>query len=463
MHRSSPVLSHCWEGLTAIAQRLLPGASDGIEKINVQIVQAQKSYDNALSVRPRSAKSESNAGLYQKLIADLEEQKGLLIKNFFAGQGLFEVQISDPKLAEAMYLYVKRTDAQAKNFIARFCALSIDDRQKVIDNLSLIKVIAVDGRSSRYMGTFSVGQSAVNALEAVIAQLPQNQNDILLTMQAIEKTSLLGLARAFPGAPLNLNGIDRSQLKIDSSNVVELSADGIPDLTTWIAAKTAVDVEIINPSFLGMPKEEKALAEKLIAAYENTRKIIYSGRNKLLLNMTYIEPWYPVGGVQNENNRIRPLDSIVNQRRYLLEPWWMDSQKSGFTKITNKTSGGAFANPNGPPTTRTIFWSTIAIGKPLFDQIRIAVTKNAAGEETSLELMSRNVDGRWEPFLYTNVGGEWIPQARVAGVPVRQFCMECHVDRFGEVSPRPKFLKSEEAFIARGYLDHAQIRTLMSY
>lgn len=61
------------------------------------------------------------------------------------------------------------------------------------------------------------------------------------------------------------------------------------------------------------------------------------------------------------------------------------------------------------------------------------------------------VDEHWEPFLYEERWGKWFPVHKVRQLPVKDFCMNCHVSSRGQFSPLPNNADTAEDLKAVGY------------
>lgn len=60
------------------------------------------------------------------------------------------------------------------------------------------------------------------------------------------------------------------------------------------------------------------------------------------------------------------------------------------------------------------------------------------------------VDEHWEPFLYEERWGKWFPVHKVRQLPVKDFCMNCHVSSRGQFSPLPNNADTAEDLKAVG-------------
>jgi hypothetical protein len=253
--------------------------------------------------------------------------------------------------------------------------------------------------------------------------------------------------------------------------ITELDAKGLPDpqayadlnsLAYHIASRDLP--EDFVPTFRDEQRELKDRAE--IPELKKIEDQLYSGHNGKSREIMVSE--------LTEYGTTKSVDWFIRHGRYrnLNNPWWKSSD--GLANISSTTSKSPLLKACGENSGRDIFWLKGKDGLDL-DNVRIAVNWKAEQLKNvndrvpkipqTVEVIAKDKNGNWEPFLYSS-NEQWkplAPQRSVNGVPVRDYCIRCHVDTRGNFSPRPSFLKNENDFKGVGYTDPSLIRKLMAY
>lgn len=253
-------------------------------------------------------------------------------------------------------------------------------------------------------------------------------------------------------------------LPVEEGAALPSGAAGLPDEAAFRRAEAASDILERNPELRYLDASEKNLVRSLAATYHRTVDAFYQGENALLRTLEFTEAAYP-NGVKGT------IDRFIQTFRFKRSGsiWWTSSEK-GYAQITGKSSRSLARTLYGPDFRRTLFWPTAA-GRsdvPELASFRIALNQAASGRE-SIEVMVKDAQGSWHPFLYERQGNTWLPirelklPKQTVALPTRETCLRCHATEAGRLSPRPAFLKTPADFHGVGYTDPALIQKLMAY
>lgn len=250
------------------------------------------------------------------------------------------------------------------------------------------------------------------------------------------------------------------ELRLTEDGFIPLDDNGIPDRTTLAAARSVED-------------RVSLLAE----AQARTLDFVYQrGRNRLLETVAFSEPAGGEGALVDSNMR-----HVIETRRYEDPRFWVSSDSMPEpSHITGATSGSPLTKVLGPDARRKLIWpsdrpaGSIATDseqqiaeRTHLDVVRIAVNLDASGAEHSMEMFYK-VNGEWEPFLFEDVGGTWVPADTLVApgvnkkrLPLREVCGKCHTGPDGKLTPRVHFITTPEDLEKVGLTNPHLIRRLL--
>jgi len=308
----------------------------------------------------------------------------------------------------------------------------------------------------------ALGEGAMAAARSIAAALaPQAEEAALADALEIDVPFLVDAERG---------------LTLDEGGALRLDRHGFPEPDDYFAAAKAARLLADAAVAAALGARERAALERLKAAYESTRALLFSGKNRLAVTEEYVEP--TPGGA-----RMTVLDFVRAERFKMPGRWVWSSQHSrgaprGYASVTASTARSPFLKDLGAGAFTTIYWAALPgdeFGRPDPDGMRLRVNSDAEGHELTLEVLvplGRETDGqpRWTAFFFKKLGGEWVPGSREKMEPSER-CIACHV-RVGEdgqrrLTPMPTILKTKADFLAVGYKDTAlldrYLRDIASY
>jgi hypothetical protein len=256
-----------------------------------------------------------------------------------------------------------------------------------------------------------------------------------------------------------------SRLVLDESGAIALDDHGFPDRGSYFAASKAAALLREPEAAALVPEADRPALERLKAAYDRTRALLFSDHNEAL-SARYAEP--------TPGGKALTLLDLVRSERFKTPKWWVWSSQHngeaprGYAHVTGERALSPFLKELGPGAFTTIYWPALpdgGLGVPDAEGLRLRVNSDAAGNELMLEMMApigREDDGsvRWRGFFFKKIGDEWVPGSRLKVEPSRR-CIACHyrIDSSGRKrpAPLPVQLRSKESLMAVGYEDTALI------
>ena len=258
-----------------------------------------------------------------------------------------------------------------------------------------------------------------------------------------------------------------------------------PDEVQILDAVATWHEHVIEKKYITIYPPEKTRWEKLRDRFFGEKKPVWKPYQRLVPNVD-LEPSDPLWLLNQKalassftflndhvSTKFDNFESLVRRGEVPTfasgRNWWWFETTDKTADVTGVTSKGLPKDFRGENYRRRFFWPKAMWGDPTFNRMRMALTETAEKKPLTLEVMV-SADGIvWEPFYFHREGDLWVRDLEIDGMPIKQKCLQCHKSDgqgrvpVGELSPRPFFMKDEQAFLDVGYKHLGFIKKFLEY